>query len=202
ELGLSEDHSGLMILPRDARVGTPVDELLGFPDTILEVNVTPNRPDALSHVGIARELSAITGVPVRIPSAQPAGKGELPARVDVEDTQRCPRYVARVIEGVHVGPSPLWVQERLRSCGVRPISNVVDATNLALLELGHPLHAYDLALVAGARLSARRARESEKLVTLDGKEHTLTADDLVIADGEKAVGLAGVMGGRTSEVND
>jgi len=202
ELGLSDDHAGLMILPREARVGTPVDELLGFPDTILEVNVTPNRPDALSHVGIARELSAITGVPVRIPAAQPAGKGELPARVDVEDTQRCPRYVARVIEGVHVGPSPLWVQERLRACGVRPISNVVDATNLALLELGHPLHGFDLDKLAGRRIVVRRAREGEPLTTLDGKERKLSADDLVIADGEKPVALAGVMGGQTSEVGD
>src|SRR5712664_3416766 len=202
ELGLSDDHSGLMILPREARVGTPVDELLGLPDTILEVNVTPNRPDALSHVGIARELSAITGVPVRVPAAQPAGKGELPARLDVEDTQRCPRYVARVIEGVHVGPSPLWVQERLRACGVRPISNVVDATNLALLELGHPLHGFDLDKLAGRRIVVRRAREGEPLTTLDGKERELSADDLVIADGEKPVALAGVMGGQTSEVGE
>jgi phenylalanyl-tRNA synthetase beta chain len=202
ELGLSDDHSGLMILPPDARVGTPVDELFGFPDTILDVNVTPNRPDALSHLGIARELSATTGVPVRLPPTQPAGKGELPARVDIEDSQRCPRYVARVIEGVHVGPSPLWVQERLRACGVRPISNVVDATNLALLELGHPLHGFDLDKLAGRRIIVRRAREGEPLVTLDGKERKLSADDLVIADGEKPVALAGVMGGQTSEVGD
>jgi phenylalanyl-tRNA synthetase beta chain len=202
ELGLSEDHSGLMILPRDARVGTPMDELLGFPDTILEVNVTPNRPDALSHVGIARELSAITGVPVRMPVTQPAGKGALPARVDIEDAQRCPRYVARVIEGMHVGPSPLWVQERLRACGVRPISNVVDATNLALLELGHPLHGFDLDKLAGRRIIVRHAREGEPLITLDGKERTLSADDLVIADAEKPIALAGVMGGQTSEVGD
>jgi len=202
ELALSDDHSGLMILPREARVGTPVDELLGFPDTILDVNVTPNRPDALSHVGIARELSAITGVPVRVPASKPAGKGELPARVDVEDTQRCPRYVARVIEGVHVGPSPLWVQERLRACGVRPISNVVDATNLALLELGQPLHGFDLDKLAGRRIVVRRAREGEPLTTLDGKERKLSADDLVIADGEKPVALAGVMGGQTSEVSE
>ncbi len=202
ELGLSDDHSGLMILPKDARPGTPVDELLGFPDTILEVNVTPNRPDALSHLGIARELSAVTGVAVRIPPAQPAGKGDLPARIDVEDPQRCPRYVARVIESVHLGPSPLWVQERLRACGVRPISNVVDATNLALLELGHPLHAFDLDKLAGRRIVVRRAREGEALTTLDGKERKLSSDDLVIADAEKPVALAGVMGGQTSEVGD
>jgi phenylalanyl-tRNA synthetase beta chain len=202
ELGLSDDHSGLMILPRDAKVGTPLDELLGLPDTVLEINVTPNRPDALSHLGIARELSAVTGVAVRMPSAQPAGKGELPARVEVSDPQRCPRYVARVIEGVRVGPSPLSAQERLRSCGVRPISNVVDATNLALLELGHPLHGFDLDKLAGRRIVVRRAREGESMTTLDGKERKLSADDLVIADSEKPVALAGVMGGQTSEVGD
>ena len=202
ELGLSDDHSGLMILPPDVPVGTPLDEVLGLPDTILEVNVTPNRPDALSHLGIARELSAITAVPVRIPEARLAEKGELPARVDIEDVQRCPRYVARVIEGVHLGPSPLHVQERLRGCGVRPISNVVDATNLALLELGHPLHGFDLDKLAGRRILVRRAREGEPMTTLDGKERKLSADDLVIADGEKPVALAGVMGGLTSEVGD
>ena len=202
ELGLSDDHSGLMILPRETRAGAPMDEVLGFPDTIFEVNVTPNRSDALSHLGIARELSALTGVPVRAPAAKAAGSGKLPARVDVEDAARCPRYVARVIEGVKIGPSPVWVQERLRACGVRPISNVVDASNLALLELGHPLHAFDLEKLAGNRIVVRRAREGEPLTTLDGKERKLAADDLVIADTEKAVALAGVMGGQTSEVSD
>ena len=201
ELGLSEDHSGLMILPGGVKVGTPLDELLGLPDTVLEINVTPNRPDALSHVGIARELSAISGVAVRSPEPRPAGKGELPARIDVEDTQRCPRYVGRVIEGVKIGPSPLRVQERLRACGIRPISNVVDATNLALLELGHPLHGFDLDRLAGHRILVRRAREGEPMTTLDGKERKLSADDLVIADAEKPVALAGVMGGQTSEVS-
>jgi phenylalanyl-tRNA synthetase beta chain len=201
ELGLSEDHSGLMILPRETRIGAPIDELLGLPDTIFEVNVTPNRPDALSHLGIARELSALTGVPVRVPKAK-AAKGEsIPADVLVEDAQRCPRYVARVIEGVRVGPSPLHVQERLRACGLRPISNAVDATNLALLELGQPLHGFDLDKLAGARIVVRRAREGEPMTTLDGKERKLTADDLVIADAEKPVGLAGVMGGQTSEIS-
>lgn len=202
ELGLSEDHSGLMILPRETKIGAPLDELLGLPDTVFEVNVTPNRPDALSHVGIARELSALTGVPVRLPHARPAGPGQLPARVDIDDPQRCPRYLARVVEGVRIGPSPLGVQERLRACGVRPISNVVDATNLALLELGHPLHAFDLDKLAQHRVIVRRAREGEQMTTLDGKERKLAADDLVIADAEKTVALAGVMGGATSEVSD
>jgi phenylalanyl-tRNA synthetase beta chain len=201
ELGLSEDHSGLLILPTETPIGAPLDELLGLPDTVFEINVTPNRPDALSHLGIARELSAMTGLPVQPPRAQDAGTGTLPAGVTVEDAQRCPRYAARVIEGVRIGPSPLHVQERLRSCGVRPISNVVDASNLALLELGHPLHAFDLEKLAGARIIVRRAREGEPITTLDGKERKLSADDLVIADAEKPVALAGVMGGATSEVS-
>ena len=202
ELGLSEDHSGLMLLPRDTKIGAPLDELLGLPDTVFEVNVTPNRPDALSHVGIARELSALTGVPVKMPQATKAPDIKIPAHVHDEAPDRCPRYVARVIEGVKIAPSPLHVQERLRACGVRPISNVVDATNLALLELGHPLHGFDLDKLAGRKIIVRRAAEGEKLTTLDGKERTLTADDLVIADPEKPVALAGVMGGQTSEVGE
>jgi phenylalanyl-tRNA synthetase beta chain len=202
ELGLSDDHAGLMILPRDARIGTPLDEMLGLPDTVFEINVTPNRPDALSHQGVARELSALTSVAVAEAETKPTGTGSLPAKVDIDDTERCPRYVALVIEGVKVGPSPLRVQGRLRSCGVRPISNVVDATNLALLELGHPLHAFDLDQLAGSRIVVRRAREGEPMTTLDGKQRKLTADDLVIADGEKPVALAGVMGGATSEVSE
>lgn len=202
ELGLSEDHAGLMILPKDARPGAPLDELLGLPDTVFEVNVTPNRPDALSHVGIARELSALTGVPLKLPPMSEAPDVKIPAHVHDDAPDRCPRYVARVIEGVHVGPSPLDVQERLRACGVRPISNVVDATNIALLELGHPLHAFDLEKLEGHKIIVRRAAEGEKMTTLDGKERALSADDLVIADAQKPVALAGVMGGQTSEVSE
>jgi phenylalanyl-tRNA synthetase beta chain len=218
ELGLSDDHSGLLILPRDTKLGTPLAALLGLPDTVLDVNVAPNRPDALSHLGIARELAALTGARLKVtgapaPEAPAAPRGKAPkaaagagsagaaARVDVEDAAGCPRYVARVIEGVRIGPSPLHLQERLRSCGVRPISNVVDATNLALLELGHPLHAFDLDKLAGGRIVVRRARAGEPMVTLDGKERALSEDDLVIADGERPVAIAGVMGGATSEVH-
>src|SRR5258708_9861670 len=201
-LGLSEDPSGLMILPAGTRVGAPLDELLGLPDIVFEINVTPNRPDALSHLGIARELSALTGVPVQMPQVLASGAGALPADVTVEDAQRCPRYLARVIESVKVGPSPLHVQERLRACGVRPISNAVDATNLALLELGHPLHAFDLEKLAGARIIVPRAREGEPMTTLDGKERKLTAHDLVIPDAEKPVSLAGVMRVTTSQVGE
>ncbi|MFL5454530.1 MAG: phenylalanine--tRNA ligase subunit beta [Myxococcales bacterium] len=206
ELGLSEDHSGLLLLPRETPVGVDIGKLLGLPDTVFEINVTPNRPDALSHFGTARELSALTGTPARLPPSSLDDSGEhvidAAARVDVEDAERCPRYVARVIEGVRIGPSPLALQERLRGCGVRPISNVVDATNLVLLELGHPLHAFDLEKLTGARIIVRRARKGEPMTTLDGKERTLSEDDLVIADAERPVALAGVMGGATSEVSD
>lgn len=206
ELGLSDDHSGLLILPRDTKLGTPMAALLGLPDTVLDVNVAPNRPDALSHLGLARELAALTGGAVRVPGAGgartvDARSAASAARVDVEDAEGCPRYLARVIEGLRVGPSPLRLQERLRACGVRPISNVVDATNLALLELGHPLHAFDLDKLAGGRIIVRRARAGEPMVTLDGKDRALAADDLVIADGERPVAIAGVMGGATSEVH-
>ena len=208
ELGLSDDHAGLLILPRETKLGTSMAELLGLPDTVLDVNVAPNRPDALSHLGLARELSALTGVPLRLsepllgfdPDTQCGNPVDAAASVQVEDAQGCPRYLARVIEGVRIGPSPLHFQERLRSCGVRPISNVVDATNLVLLELGHPLHAFDLDGLNEHRIVVRRARPGEELTTLDGKQRTLSADDLVIADATRPVALAGVMGGSSSEV--
>jgi len=202
ELGLSDDHAGLLLLPRGTPLGTRVEALLGLPDTVLEVNVTANRPDALSHLGVARELAAITSGSAVPPKVGAVDQGAPPAQVQVDDAARCPRYLARVLEGVRSGPSSLWIQERLRSCGVRPISNIVDATNLVLLELGHPLHAFDLDRLAQARIVVRRATEGELLKTLDGKERKLSADDLVIADGERPVALAGVMGGQTSEVSD
>ncbi|MBS2025573.1 MAG: phenylalanine--tRNA ligase subunit beta [Deltaproteobacteria bacterium] len=211
ELGLSDDHAGLLQLPKTATLGAPIASLLGLPDVVFEVNVTPNRPDALSHIGVARELAAALGLPFQIPlnalSREGAtAAGDLPvhakARVDVEDAQGCPRYLARVIEGVKVGPSPMHLQERLRACGVRSISNVVDATNLALLELGHPLHGFDLDKLGGARIVVRRAHEGETIKTLDEKDRTLTAQDLVICDGAGPVALAGIMGGATSEVGD
>ena len=220
ELGLGDDHSGLLHLPKDAKLGAPIESLLGMPDTIFEVNVTPNRPDALSHLGVARELAALLGVKLKTPAplvgiepgvrsiaeatrtcAAGAPVHEL-AQVAIADPQRCTRYLARVIEGVRVAPSPLWLQERLRACGVRAISNVVDASNLALLELGHPLHAFDLEKVRGRKIVVRRAAEGEKLTTLDGKERTFTGDDLFICDGVGPVALAGIMGGQTSEVSD
>jgi phenylalanyl-tRNA synthetase beta chain len=204
ELALSEDASGLLILPADVAPGTPIARALGLEDVILEVNVTPNRPDALSHLGVARELAALLGVPVRRPEARPAEAGP-PAseavRIRIDSPEKCARYTARVIEDVRIGPSPAWLARRLEACGVRSISNVVDATNLVLLELGHPLHAFDLEKVAGHEIIVRTARPGEHLTTLDGKDRVLDPDDLLIGDRDRGSALAGIMGGGDSEIS-
>ena len=204
ELGLSEDHGGLLILDRSVPPGTPLARALDLEDTLLEVNVTPNRPDALSHLGVAREVAAATGKALRAPRARLAQRGPPASQavaVRIEAPDRCARYTARVIEEVRIGPAPAWLRRRLESCGVRSISNAVDATNFALLELGHPLHAFDLDKVAGALIVVRAARPGEKMITLDGVERSLTADDLVIADRDRPSALAGVMGGGDSEIS-
>jgi phenylalanyl-tRNA synthetase beta chain len=204
ELGLAEDASGLLLLDRGISPGTPIADALGLEDVLLDVNVTPNRPDALSHVGIAREVAALLGRKVRLPApglAEGGGPASDAVRVRIESPERCARYAARVVEGVRIGPSPLWLARRLESCGVRSISNVVDATNYVLLELGHPLHAFDLDKVAGREIVVRTARPGEKLTTLDGKERALLPEDLLIADRDRGSALAGVMGGGDSEIS-
>jgi len=204
ELGLDADASGLLLLPADVRPGTPIAEALGLDDVLFEVNVTPNRPDCLSHLGIAREVAALLGQAVRLPDAGLAEAGAAASslvRVRIEAPERCPRYTARVIEGVKIGPSPAWLARRLEACGVRSISNAVDATNYVLLELGHPLHAFDLDKVAGAEIVVRTARPGERITTLDGKERALDPEDLLIADRDRGSALAGVMGGGDSEIS-
>jgi phenylalanyl-tRNA synthetase beta chain len=204
ELGLSEDASGLLILAPNLVPGTPIAVALHLEDVLLEVNVTPNRPDALSHLGIAREVAAAMGTPVKRPAAAPREEGRPAAEViavRIEAPEKCARYAARVVEGVTIGPSPLWLQRRLEHCGIRAISNVVDVTNLVLLELGHPLHAFDLDRVAGAEIVVRTARPGERMTTLDGQSRLLDPDDLVIADRDRSSALAGVMGGGDSEIS-
>jgi len=204
ELGLSEDASGLLVLDRTVAPGTPVARALGLEDVLLEVNVTPNRPDCLSHLGIAREVAALLGRKVKLPAprlAEGGGPARDAVKVRIEAPDRCARYAARVIEGVRIGPSPVALARRLEACGVRSISNVVDATNYVLLELGHPLHAFDLDAVAGREIVVRAARPGEKLVTLDGKERELSTEDLLIADRDRGSALAGVMGGGDSEIS-
>jgi len=204
ELGLAEDASGLLILDPEVKPGQAIGAALGLEDVLFEVNVTPNRPDALSHLGLAREVAALLGKPLKHPGAAPREQGAPAAeavQVRIEAPDKCARYAARVIEGVTIRPSPLWLQRRLESCGVRAISNVVDATNFVLLEMGHPLHAFDLAEVAGAEIVVRPARPGETLTTLDGKLRTLDPDDLLIADRDRGSALAGTMGGGDSEIS-
>jgi phenylalanyl-tRNA synthetase beta chain len=213
ELGLGEDHDGILELHTDAAPGTPLVEVLPAGDTRLEVDVLPNRPDLLSQRGIAREVAALTGIALVQPAelGTPAAltnvaRGDREASaagvtVRIDDAEGCPRFTAAVIRGVRVGPSPDWLVERLLAVGSRSINNVVDATNYALHGLGQPMHAYDLAKL-GTQVVARRARAGEKVVTLDGAERSLTPEMLVIAGAERAEGIAGVMGARASEVSE
>jgi len=204
ELGISADHGGILILPTDLSVGADLKASLGLEEAVLDLEVEPNRPDLLSVLGVAREVSGATGVPVVMPDAGLAEGGdhaEKAAWVEVWDQERCPRYLARVISGVAVAPSPIRIQARLTAAGMRPLSNVVDATNYAMIELGHPMHPFDLDLLDGRGVVVRRAGEGERLITLDEAERVLTEDDLVIADRSRAVGIAGVMGTAGVEVS-
>jgi len=187
-------------------LGFAVDGVEGSDDaTVFDLDVTTNRVDAMNHVGLARELAAALRVPLRLPDTTLAESSERAAdvtSVEVEDADLCPRYVARVVRGVKVGKSPAWMADRLAACGVRPINVLVDVTNYVLLELGQPLHAFDLDLLAGRRIVVRRARPGEKLTTLDGQERALEREMLMIADAQQAVAVAGVMGGANTEIRD
>jgi phenylalanyl-tRNA synthetase beta chain len=203
ELGLPGDASGIMHLPENSEVGCKFSDTLDS-DTVYEVEITPNRPDWLSHWGVARDLAALTGLQPSFPEINlpsPAGKSEN-GIISVSDTDLCPRYTARIIRGVKVTESPEWMQKHLTNIGLRPINNIVDITNFVLMELGHPLHAFDLNMLDGGKIVVRRAENNEKLVTLDGKEQKLTPSNLVICDNSKPVALAGVMGGEHSGVTE
>lgn len=203
ELGLAEDAQGLMILPEETPVGVPFAQIAGGCDTVLDLEITPNRPDWLSVIGVAREVAALTGHPLKSPEIKLAAVDEpIEATVRIDDPDLCPRYTARIIRGVKIGPSPRWMQEALEKSGIRAINNIVDITNYVLLECGHPLHAFDYNLLAGHEIVVRRAVQGEGLRTIDGKMRALTPDMLVIADAERAVALAGIMGGVNSEINE
>ena len=203
ELGISEDNSGLLILDDSIAAGTPITEL--FPgDTFMELEVTPNRPDWLSVWGIARDVSCLLDTEAKLPEISVV-EDTAPARKDlvtVEAPDLCSRYIGRVIRDVKVGPSPAWLAERLESVGLRPINNIVDVTNFVLMELGQPLHAFDLDKLSGGRVVVRRAKDQEEITTLDGKNLKLDSSHLVIADAEKPMALAGVMGGEYSGVSE
>jgi phenylalanyl-tRNA synthetase beta chain len=200
ELGLSSEADGLLVLGTDGPTGVPLTELLPQ-DQVLVVEVTTNRPDLLCHLGIARELSALLRRPLREPEAQPReGPAAEPVTVEIADAELCARYSARCIDGVRVGPSPAWMQRRLRAVGQRPISNVVDAANYTMLESGQPLHAFDRDRLEGG-IVVRRARPGESIDCLDGKSRELTPEMLVIADKSRPVAIAGIIGGAESAVS-
>jgi len=202
ELGLSEDHNGLMILPGTYELGKPLSDYT-HPDTVYTVNITPNHPDWLSYWGIARDLAALTGSALHFPApahiaTEPAG--DWSNLVEVEATDLCPLYTARVLRRVKVAESPNWLKTALLAVGIRPINNIVDITNYVMMELGEPLHVFDLRFIKGEKIVVRRANEGESIVALDGKKYELTNNDLVIADTEKPIAIAGVMGGEYSGV--
>jgi len=205
ELKLSDDHSGIMVLDESAPIGMPLREFLQKNGVSLEIELTPNRPDCASQIGIAREISLLTGSqlilpPVNLPEGNVPTSNEV--AVVIEDAEACPRYAARLIRQVQVGPSPQWLVRRLNSVGLRSINNIVDAANFVLMETGHPLHTFDLAQVKEQKIVVRRARAGEKVMTLDGMERSLTPEILLICDAVRPVAIAGIMGLANSEITD
>ncbi len=203
ELGISDDHSGLLLLPAEAPLGADVVRYLGLDDWILDVEITPNRPDALSVVGVAREVAALTGAPFRFPKVlvtEGEPEASALAALDIQAPDLCPRFCARVITGLTVKPSPPWLAQRLRAVGLRPINNLVDVTNYIMWEMGQPLHAFDRDTLAQHTVVVRRARPGERMKTLDGQERAIGPDTALVCDPEHAVGIGGVMGGADSEV--
>jgi phenylalanyl-tRNA synthetase beta chain len=203
EIGLGGDASGLMLLNGKLVPGTPLNRALGLSDKVLDIDLTPNRPDCLSIIGIAREVAAIQGIGSHLPAIElPEGVEDIQQHtsVTIDAPDHCPRYAARLITDIEVKPSPFWLQDHLLSVGLRPINNLVDVTNFVMMETGQPLHAFDFDRLAGHRIVVRTAEEGEKFTTLDEKERVLTADTLMICDGEKPVAIGGVMGGMNSEI--
>lgn len=205
ELGLANESAGIMVLSADLPLGVPLFDALGIKDTVFEIGLTPNRADCLSVIGIAREIAAKLGRELKpVDCAVPEGADPVDTYVGVTivDPSGCPRYAARYISGCTVAPSPAWLANRLQAVGVRSINNVVDITNLIMIELGHPLHAFDYRQVAGGQIVVRKAAEGERFTTLDSQERVLKSDDLIICDQQRAVALAGIMGGLNSEIKD
>jgi phenylalanyl-tRNA synthetase beta chain len=203
ELELGTDHSGILVLEDGPEPGTPLADVLPLGEEVLEIETTPNRADLLSVYGMAREVAAIFGGELKpMPGTDPERADDEPVDIRVEDFERCPRYVGRTFRDVRIGPSPPWLRARLAAAGMRPISDVVDATNYVMLALGSPLHAFDQTKLAEGRIVVRRAKQNEEIRTLDGNVRVLTPEDLVIADAVRPVAIAGIMGGEDSEVTD
>lgn len=203
ELGIGQDHEGIMILEAECEISKPLSDYIGN-DTLFEIEVTPNRGDLLSHIGVAREISAFSGSnkvkkePISLPMSSERAADLL--KVSINDTKLCSQYMARVVKNVKIGPSPKWLADKITAMGSKPINNVVDATNYIMFDLGQPLHAFDMDKVGKKEIIVRRAQEKESLKTLDGVERILDKNTLVIADATKPIAIAGVMGGANSEV--
>jgi len=205
ELEVGDDNSGIMQLPLDTALGKPLEEILDLGDTVLDVSITPNRADCLSMIGIAREVAAITGKEIKIPTSEIQESTEDIkgiTSVKIIDSDLCPRYTARMIKDVQIGPSPVWMKTRLEAVGLRSINNVVDVTNFVMLEMGQPLHSFDFRFLEEGRIVVRKSVQDEEFVSLDGKARKLEADTLLICDGVKPVAIGGIMGGLNSEVKD
>jgi phenylalanyl-tRNA synthetase beta chain len=203
EVALGTDHTGIMLLPNGIEPGTPLADVLPLTDKVLELETGHNRPDLLAVYGIAREVAALLDVELSpLPGEDPPSAADEPLDIAIEDFEACPRYIGRLFRDASIGPSPLWLKARLLAAGMRPISNVVDVTNYVMLALGNPLHAFDYAKLAGPSIVVRRARQGEKLRTLDGVDRELEPYDLMIADAERSVALAGIMGGEETEISD
>lgn len=205
ELGLGEDKAGILILESSATPGTPLSEYLGLDDTVLDIGITPNRPDAMNHIGIAREIAAMTGKKLRLQGfklTESKKKTKDFASARVMDATACPRYTVRVLINVNIGPSPEWMQNLLQAVGIRPVNNVVDVTNYVLMECGHPLHAFDYDKISGHEIVVKCASLGQSFTTLDHKERKLRGDTLMICDSDGPLAVAGVMGGTNSEISE
>ncbi len=206
KLLLPEQRNGIFILPQDTPIGMDIKDVLGLNDVVIDIDLTANRADCFSIIGLAREIAAVTGSRLKMPDFEvkeaAGGNAADMAAIKIEATDLCSRFGVRILKDIRISPSPEWMQKRLRACGIRPISNVVDVTNYVMLELGQPMHAYDYDKVSGHTIIVRRAAEGEKLVTLDGQERTLNPSMITIADPEHAIGLGGVMGGLETEVTN
>lgn len=205
ELEIGDDASGIMQLPVDLKPGMPLETALNLGDTVLDISITPNRSDCLSMIGMAREVAALTGKKVRMPTVRIKESAEdisSLASVSIMDSDLCPRYSARMIKNVKIMDSPIWIKTRLEAAGLRAINNVVDVTNFVMLEMGQPLHAFDFLFLEEGRIVVRRSKKDEVFVSLDGKSHILPEDTVMICDGKKPVAIGGIMGGLNSEVKD
>jgi phenylalanyl-tRNA synthetase beta chain len=204
EIGISDNHEGIMVLPNSTKLGLPISEVLNEKYAALELDITPNRPDALSHIGIAREINLKTGREIKIPSFEIETSENITEDIEVvlEDEKGCPRYIAGVVENIKIGPSPKWMQEYLEAAGQRSINNVVDISNYVLLEMGHPTHIFDFSQLPYNKIVVRRAEDGEEFITLDEDKHSLKDYHLLITDGKNPVALAGIMGGLGSAIKD